>query len=196
MRPDVTCTTNGIQGVPCTFYFFEGQKHRCRITDEFQALRRSNDTPRGLLTRYDRELLYRFYIFCIQVKLVTPSFGNVASLCVKCGMCCKNDYAISEFREEYAFCPKTGLPELPVAGRSFGICNKLTYSVSSDNNVTDLGFRCIICDMPEFPTLCRNYPDGKDEEFFKTWLDSRKVQGRIRWKSTRFPNCPIEIEEV
>ena len=196
MRPDETCVTNGIGGVPCKHYYFEGQKHRCRITDEFQALRRSNDSPRGLVTQYGREFIYKFYIFCVPIQPTTNTFGITNNPCIKCGLCCKNDYSISQWRAGDKLDPKTNLLETKVAGRSVGICQYLTYDSNADNGSTDHGYRCSIYGQPEFPDLCRDFPDGKDEEFFEAWLNSTKQQGKIQWKNHRFSQCPFEVEEV
>lgn len=189
-RPNETCVINGIDNARCSYYYFEGNKHRCNLTDEHNAIRHSNDTPRGLISKHGQEMIYKFYIFCVNIQSTTDTFGEIGNPCIKCGTCCRNDYCIAEFRNLTKLDPKTNITE------PYGICEHLEYHIEFDNGVDDLGYRCAIYETGQFPNLCRDYPDGKTRDFFEVWLDSTKSKGKILWKNPLFLLCPFKIEEV
>lgn len=194
MRPDETCRL-GYSPIPlnvnstgyCTLHYMQGANHMCRALSGLKSIRVKKLPSNQIITTVNisKEQLYIFYIFCLNIQCTTNVFGNL-SLCIKCGKCCRNEYSIAEYRNLSKLDPKTNLSE------SYGICDYLEYHSEFDNNISDLGYRCAVYGTSMLPVLCRDYPDGKTEEFFEAWFSS--VTGK--YKNPLFPNCPFEVKEV
>lgn len=198
MRPDASCQNSpvprdfDVTGY-CEFHYIQGNKHRCKGYDALKALRNKNRVTSELMVTFGitKEHIYTFYIFCLDTQCTSPLFG-VLSPCIKCGQCCRGIYSIAKWKDSSKLDPKTGLSDPVVPGQSKGICEKLTYDPGSDNGVDDMGYRCSVYGTAAMPDLCRDYPDGKTEEFFEAWFNS--LTGVIN--NPLFSLCPFEVEEV